>query len=86
MYCRYMDLKKRISVKENKKPSLTAIKTTSKDKNLPEQYIITLPSYLYTREALRKLNMQLEIPSCLGPGPTSFNSVSNWHCYQLMSN
>ena len=55
-----MDLKKRNFVKENKKP-LTAIKTTSKDSNLSQQYIMIWSSYLYSREALRKLHMQLEI-------------------------
>ena len=30
-------------------------------------------THLQNRQALRKLNMQLRIPSCLGYGPKSFN-------------
>ena len=61
-----MDLKQRKFVDENKKPSLTAIKTTLKDKK--KLKIITSSSYLCSREALRKLQMQLETPICLRQG------------------
>ena len=50
-----MDLKKGIF-----KP-VTAIKTTSKDKNFSQQHFITFSSYLCSRKALRKLFMNLEI-------------------------
>ena len=60
-----MDLKKRFLFKKNKKPLHYSHSHCSKTWEFATN--------LHNREALKKLQMQLEIPSCLGYGPKSFN-------------
>ena len=69
-YCHYYT--KKDFFKENTKP-LKAIKTT------------TYNYKLHNREALRKLHIQLEIPSCLGYDPKSYKQTYKAAIYRLKS-
>ena len=64
MYCRYIVLKKSNFVNKNKKP-LAIIESRTKHKNLSQRFLITSSSHLHIKEAIRKVHIQLKIPSGL---------------------